>query len=109
MVKKSNTMIILTHVLGWIAGFLGPLIIYLTSENAEVKKHAKVVLNWQFSMIVYMSAAAILMFTIILIPLSVITFVALFILNIVFPIIAIVKASEGKVWKYPLSIPFFKV
>jgi len=33
----------------------------------------------------------------------------LIILNMVFCIIAIVKASENTFWKYPLTIPFFKV
>jgi uncharacterized Tic20 family protein len=32
----------------------------------------------------------------------------LVVLNIVFPIIGGLKANEGVVWKYPLSIPFFK-
>jgi uncharacterized Tic20 family protein len=31
------------------------------------------------------------------------------ILNLIFSIIGAVKASEGKFWKYPISIPFFKV
>jgi uncharacterized Tic20 family protein len=34
--------------------------------------------------------------------------VALVIIGIVFPIIGGIKANNGEVWKYPLSIPFFK-
>jgi len=33
--------------------------------------------------------------------------IALAILAIVFPIVAAIKANNGQVWKYPLSIPFF--
>ena len=35
-------------------------------------------------------------------------FVLLFILYFVFPIIGGVKGLDGKLWKYPLSIPFLK-
>jgi uncharacterized Tic20 family protein len=34
--------------------------------------------------------------------------IALMVLMVVFPIIGAVKANDGKVWKYPLSIPFLK-
>jgi uncharacterized protein len=31
----------------------------------------------------------------------------LIVVAIVFPIIGAIKANDGEVWKYPLSIPFF--
>jgi uncharacterized Tic20 family protein len=33
--------------------------------------------------------------------------VAVAVLSIVFPIVAAIKASNGEVWKYPLTIRFF--
>lgn len=32
----------------------------------------------------------------------------LLVLNVVFPVIAALKAGEDRVWRYPLSITFFK-
>lgn len=105
MAKQSNILPILTHILGLFTGFLGPLILLLASEDALTKKHAKVVLNWQFSLIIYSIISAILMIVLI----GFIGFVVLGILNTVFSIIGAVRASEGKVWKYPMSIRFFKM
>ena len=36
------------------------------------------------------------------------TMFALVLVSIIFPIIGAIKASEGEVWPYPLSIPIFK-
>jgi len=105
MPKQNNTLSILTHLLGLLTGFLGPLIILLASSEKNVKKHAKAVLNWQFSLLIYFIISAIL----IIILIGVLGFIALSIMNLIFSIIGAVKASEGQVWKYPLSIRFFKV
>lgn len=103
--KQDNTLPILTHILGLLTGFLGPLIVLLASENKQVKKHAKTVLNWQFSLVIYSIIAAVL----IIILVGILGFIVLGILDTIFSIIGAVKASEGQVWKYPLSIRFFKM
>ena len=41
MAKQNNTLPILTHLLGLLTGFLGPLILLLASENKQAKKHAR--------------------------------------------------------------------
>ncbi len=107
MVKKKidNTLNILAHILGLFTGFLGPLIIFLASKDKVAKKHAKYALNWQFSLMIYVFVSIPLIFFLI----GFILLPALIILNMVFCIIAIVKASENTFWKYPLTIPFFKV
>ncbi len=105
MPKQNNTLPILTHILGLLTGFLGPLILLLASEDKQVKKHAKIVLNWQFTLLIYFAIATVLAFILI----GFLFFAVLGILNTIFSIIGAVKASEGKIWKYPLSIPFFKM
>jgi uncharacterized protein len=47
---------------------------------------------------------AILVFAIIGIPLL----IALGLVSVTFPIVAAIKANNGVVWKYPLSISFLK-
>lgn len=103
--KEDKTLLILTHILGMIVGFLAPLIILLVSDNKDVKRHSKIALNWQFSFLIYIVISFILVIVLIgflLIP-------TLIILNIVFSIMAAVKASENEFWRYPLSIQFFRV
>ena len=105
MANDTKTLAVLTHVLGIITGFIGPLVMLLACQDKEVKKHAKVTLNWQFSYLIYIIISIILVFVIIGIPLLIL----LGILNIIFGILAAVKASEDKIYKYPLSIKFFKI
>ncbi len=107
MAKKSNdkTLSVLTHVLALITGFVAPLIIFLASEDKQVKKHAKLALNWQFSLLIYLVGAFILIFVLI----GFILFPVLIVVNLIFCIIAAVKASEDEFYEYPLSIKFFKI
>jgi uncharacterized Tic20 family protein len=102
---EDTTLPVLTHVLGILTSFIGPLIIYLVSEDANAKRHSKAALNWQISLLIYFAVSFVLWFILIGIPLT----IALSVLNIVFGIMAAMKASNGEFWKYPLSIPFFKI
>lgn len=102
--QQDNTIKLLTHVLGLITGFLGPLILLLTTQDEEVKNHAKKALNWQISLAIYIVISLILMFVLI-------GFLLIFIvlaLDVIFCIIAAVKANNGELWNYPLAIPFLK-
>lgn len=97
-VKKWKEFI---HVFGAFSFFVGPLIIFFTKENKEVKKHAEIALNWHFSFLIYFIACF-------FIPIlgQFFQFV-LVILNVIFCIIAFSKVNEKKIWVYPLSINFF--
>ncbi|NQV91144.1 DUF4870 domain-containing protein [Candidatus Woesearchaeota archaeon] len=105
MTKKNDTTLpVLTHILSWLTGFLGPLIILLATKDKNAKNHARLALNWQFSMLIYVVISMILMFVFI----GFLTLFALAVMNIIFCIVAAVKAGNGILWKYPMSIPFFK-
>ena len=85
---------------------LPPLIVWLMkrAESSEVDAHGKESLNFQFSMLIYSIIAGILMLVLIgfvLLPL-------LHVLNLVFVIIASLRASEGQLYRYPLTIRFLK-
>ena len=95
---------LLTHIIALFTWVIGPIIILFASEDKTTKEHARVALNWQISLTIYMVIASILIIVLIgifLVP-------ALALLNLVFCIIAAIKANEGKLWKYPLSIQFLK-
>lgn len=103
--SDTKTMSVLAHVLGLFVGFIGPLIIYLVSEDNTAKSHAKYALNWQISATIYIIVSFVLVFVIVGIPLL----FAVGVINLIFSIMAAVKASHGELWKYPLSIQFLKV
>ena len=61
--------------------------------------------NWIISEILYGVLCVILLFVVVGLPLL----VALGVLAVVFPIIGGIKANNGEVWRYPMSITFFTV
>ncbi len=86
------------------AGLVVPIIIWLLKKDElpGLDPHGKVVINWIISAVIYGIASGVLVLLLIGIPLL----VALWVVGLVFPIIGAIKANEGVVWKYPLSIPF---
>jgi len=89
------------HFLGHL---LGPLIVWLVKrgDSPEIDAHGKESLNFQLSMLMYDAIAAILCIILIGIPIL----MALWVMNTVFVIIASIRASEGKLYRYPFTIRF---
>jgi uncharacterized Tic20 family protein len=87
-------------------GWLVPLIFWLTKkdESPAVDAHGKVILNWILSALVYSLAGFLLLFVFV----GVVIFTVLGIVGLVFPIIGALKAKDGELWPYPLSIEFLK-
>ncbi len=89
------------HFLGHI---FGPLIVWLVKrgESSEIDAHGKESLNFQLSMLIYDVVAGILCIVLIGIPILILLWVA----NTVLVIVASLKASEGKLYRYPFTIRF---
>ena len=88
----------------WGGHILAPLIVWLVKrgESTEVDTHGKESLNFQLSMLIYNIIAGILCLVLIgfvLLPI-------LHVLNVVLVIIASLRASEGQLYRYPLTIRF---
>ena len=94
---------IFSHFIGHI---FGPLIVWLVKrgESPEIDAHGKEALNFQLSMLIYDAVAVILCLVLIGIPILII----LWVLNTVLVIVASIQASEGKLYRYPLTIRFIK-
>ena len=94
---------IFLHVVGHI---FGPLIVWLLkrNESPETDAHGKESLNFQLSMLIYNVIAGILVIVLIGIPLLIL----LYVLNIVFVIVASIQAGDGKLYRYPMAIRFIK-
>ncbi|GAB6933879.1 DUF4870 domain-containing protein [Calditerricola satsumensis] len=84
----------------------GPLVVWLLKRHDSpfVDDQGKEALNFQLSLTLYGLVAALLVFVLIGLPLL----LALLVIQVVFVIIAAVKANEGQTYRYPMSIRFFK-
>jgi uncharacterized Tic20 family protein len=108
--SEDRTLAWVLQLLGILTGFLGPLILWLVKKDSSpfLDQTGRRCLNFQFSILIYMAACVVMLFTLILIPFAFLGFVAIGILKLVFGIIAIVKSNEGQVYTYPLAIKFLK-
>lgn len=101
--SDEKTLALLAHVLTFIFPLLAPLIIYLVKkdESSFVAYHAKESLNFQITLAI---VCIVLFITIIGIFLLVIVGIVATVLVIV----ATIRASEGKLYRYPFSIRLIK-
>lgn len=89
-----------------VAGIILPIVLWQTQKDKipGIDAHGKMVVNWMISCLIYAVASVILMFVVI----GFLTLFAVAIMGIVFPIIGAVKANNGELWEYPLTIKFLK-
>ena len=99
----EKTLALLAHVLTFVFPILAPLVIYLVKkdESSFVAYHAKESLNFQISLFIICFALFIT-----IIGILVVWIVA--ILGYVFVIVATIRASEGRLYRYPFSIRLIK-
>lgn len=101
--SDEKTLALLSHVITFVSNFIAPLIIYVIKkdESAFVTAHAKESLNFQLTILL----AVIVLFV------SIVGILLLWVVGIyafVLVIIATIRASEGKLYRYPLTIRFIK-
>lgn len=99
----------LSQLAGYVLPLLGlviPIIIWQSKKEQFpiLDVHGKNVVNWIISELIYGAICFVLMFIVIGIPLLGI----LGILAVVFPIIGGIKANNGEVWRYPMTIEILK-
>ena len=99
-------MAILSHILALVANIIGPLIIYLVKkdESEYVREHAKESLNFQISMMIL----ALVSIPLTLIIIGAFMLMAIGILSLVCIIIASIRASDNKLYRYPLNFRLIK-
>ena len=85
---------------------LPPLLVWLLKrdESPELDAHGKEAVNFQISMLIYNAVAAV--FCLILV--GFVFLVILWVLNAIFVIIAAIQASDGKFYRYPMTIRFIQ-
>ena len=104
----QRTMALVAHLLGIFTWFIGPLIIWMINKDDSsqgfVIDQAKEALNFQITITIAMLICIVLMIVIIgglLAPL-------VGLLNLVFCIIAAVKANNGEYYRYPFTLRLIK-
>src|SRR5712692_12090633 len=111
--SNVRTWCVLAHATA-LVGFLvpvaghivGPLIVWLAkrTDSAEIDAHGKESLNFQISMLIYSLISGVLC----LILIGFLLLALLHLLNLVLVIVASIQASEGKLYRYPITIRLIK-
>lgn len=101
--SDEKNIALLSHILTLVASILAPLIIYLIKkdESPFVTAHAKESLNFQLTMVLIVIGLFITVVGILLLW-------AVGIFSLIVVIIATIRASEGRLYRYPLCIRFIK-
>ncbi|MGZ0049908.1 DUF4870 domain-containing protein [Brevibacillus gelatini] len=99
----------LSALIGFLIPFghvLGPLLVWLfkREEGLFFQEHGKEAVNFSISVTIYAAVSSILLIVFI----GLILLIALFFFWIVCVVIAAVRASEGKSYRYPLTLRFIK-
>lgn len=107
-VKQFCMLMHLSQFAGFVVPFGGlilPIIMWSTNKEHSqlVDLHGKNIVNWVISSTIYMIIGIILIIAIIGIPIL----IAVGLCSLIFTIIGAIKANEGIIYKYPLSINFF--
>lgn len=96
----------LTHVGGILFHWLAPLIAYLVLKDRGpfVRWHTRQALNFQLTLLIAYLVGGVLC----LVFIGIFVLLAVWVLNIVFGILAAMAANRGEYYRYPLSIELVK-
>lgn len=102
--QEDRTLAMITHISGIFLGFIVPLIIWLVNKDKPEKSflidQSKEALNFQITMMIGWVAAMVLSFLLI----GFLLYPVLLIANIVFCILAGLKANQGIAYRYPVAL-----
>jgi uncharacterized protein len=104
--SDEKTLAILSHILTFVGGFIPPLIIFLIKkdESKFVSDHAKESLNFQITLLIGYFIGIVTMIIII----GVLILIFLGIVHLILVIVATIRASEGKIYRYPFNFRLIK-
>ncbi len=104
--SDEKTMAMLCHLVGFFFGIVGAVILWVIKKDSSkfVDDQGKEAINFQISILIYMMISAVL--CVILIGFLLLPVVGL--LDIIFSIIAMVRANSGVAYRYPLTIRMIK-
>lgn len=100
--SNATSMGMLAHLLGWLTGFIGPLILMLTvgKDDPFAKDQSTEALNFQLTVLIGMLVSVVLVFVFV----GIFLMIAIAIGNIVLCIQGAMAANRGEWYRYPLTI-----
>ncbi len=104
--KDARMFAMLAHLLAIFTCFIGPLVIWLVKkdEHSFVDEQGKEALNFQITVAIAYVVASLLSFLCI----GFLLFPAIWVVNLIFCIMACTAANRGEHYRYPVSIRFIK-
>jgi uncharacterized protein len=104
--SDEKTLAVLAHVLTLVGSFIPPLIIYVlkNKESGFVADHARESLNFQITLIILFIISSILVVLII----GLFFIWLLGVLDLILVIVAAIRASESKIYRYPFNLRLIK-
>ncbi len=107
--KQTGLFLHLSQLLNFIipfGGVVAPIVIWQIKkeEMPALDAHGKMIANWLISCLIYGAVSLVLS----LVLIGILGLIALGIMGVAFPIIGAVKANNGELWEYPLTIKFLK-
>ncbi|MBC8469603.1 MAG: DUF4870 domain-containing protein [Planctomycetes bacterium] len=93
-----------------IGSVIGPLVVWQIKKDefGFVDEQGKEAVNFQISMLLYLLVSAILWIPLSFFCIGAVIPVAISIVDLIFLLIAAVKANDGEHYRYPLTIRFIK-
>ena len=93
-----------------IGSIIGPLIVWQLKKDefGFVDEQGKEAVNFQISILLYLLVSAILWIPLSFICIGALIPVAISVVDLIFLLIAAVKANDGEHYRYPLTIRFIK-
>ncbi len=87
-------------------GLALPIVMWVTNKDEfnTVDQHGKVIMNWILSCLIYYAVCTVLALALV----GIVGFFVVALINFIFILIGAIKANNGELWKYPLSISFLK-
>ncbi len=106
--SEDRTLALLTHLSGIILGFIVPLVLWLVNKDkadkAFLNDQAKEALNFQITVAIAWVIAVVLS----AIAIGFLLYPVIWIINLIFCIIAGMKANEGVAYRYPFALRLIK-
>ena len=106
--QEDKTLALLTHLSGIVLCFIVPLIVWLTHRDKPdrpfLNDQAKEALNFQITMAI----AYLICKVLIILLIGVFLLPVVWIVNLIFCILAGIKANEGVAYRYPFAIRLIK-
>ncbi len=105
--KQMGLFLHLSQLLNFVlppAGIIAPIVLWQVKKDQmpALDAHGKMITNWLISSPIYAAITFVLTFVLI----GILGFIALGVVSLVFPIIGAIKANNGELWEYPLTIKF---